>query len=262
MRYLRVIIYFILYCSFIQAVAQTSHKDQVWLPIDYIENIKKEKTLINKDKFCAPIEAFAFRNGKIYFKTYLGRVTMANYKSKGKGIWELTNVESNINRKFNSWTAYKNHTFTLIHQIDTLLLLIKAPETRSSDTIRFTTPISKRNGVSINLVEGYLLLQGKRNLVNTETWGDNREIIFNLDGSITSSIWKSYQILASSLVLENNSLKNWGSFLVQLQDISGNVEKKIMLHYGDKKIEFYRFNLSKENKYILDLNSKMTLISL
>gem|GEM_PF-6939126 len=244
------------------ATAQTSSVDEVWLPIEYVKDVKQNKTFLNKKKFCTPIEAIITRDGKPYFKTYLGRVAKAIYESQGNNRYEIKNVQPNINRKFSSWDAYENHRFIVVRQPDTILLLIKSPEGTSNDTTKFIAPVSKKFATPIHAVEGYLLLQGKYHVVDKGMGNRKREVFFDLDGNVVSPNWKSYKLLAASMLLEDKTLENPRTFLIQLQDLKGNMEERVILHYGKKELELYKYTRNAKHRYVLDVDSKITLIGL
>lgn len=244
------------------AVAQTSSTDEVWLPLKYVEDIKQNKTFMNKKKFCDPIEAIITKDGKPYFKTCLGRVVEANFESKGPNRYEIKNVQSNINRKHFSWDAYENYTFTIVHQTDTVLLLIKSPESPSSDTTKFVAPVPKRLMTPIHAVEGYLLLGGKYKLVDNGKERQTEEISFDLKGHVVSPRWKNYRLLASSMILEDKTLGNQRTFLVRLKGHNGEVEERVLLYYEKRKeLELYKYTRPK-SRYVLDVNSKIKLTEL
>jgi len=252
-----------LFQFFIQFVrAQTLSTNEVWMPLKYVEDIKQNRTLMNKKKFCSPIEAIIIKDGQPHFKTYLGRVAKANFKTEGSNRYEITNVQPNINLMYFSKDSYANCTFTVVHQVDLTLLLIKSPENSSSDTVEFVSPVSTKSAISPSLVEGYLLLSGNHSLIENNRNKNNENISFDLKGNVKSSRWGHYNILAASVLLENRAFRDTRTFLVQLKDRQGNVEERMLLYTEGRKLELYKCSRNKKHRYVLDMGGMITLIGL
>lgn len=259
MKYLKIFfIHTILLFFQYNASSQTVSVNDVWLPWEYVEDLRLNKTFVNKKKFCEPIESIIIKDGKTYFKTFLGRVSEAVCEPKNSNHYEIKNVQPNINRKYFSWNAYENSIFTVDQQTDTLFLIIKSTEIISHDTVKFIKPMTNEFTTPIQVVEGYLLLEGKYKLINNIKEDQMEVISFDLQGSINSSKWKSYKILGSAIVLEDKKLEKPWTYLVQLQGLNGEIEKRVLLFYGKKELELYRYTRPK-SRYVLDLNSKITL---
>lgn len=240
------------------AIAQKFSADNVWLPVKYVEDIRQNKTFMNRGVFCNPIEVIYTDGGELYFKTYLGRAVKADYVSRGTNRYELTNVQGNINHKYTSADTFERRTFTIVTGADTVLLLSRAPNC-TSDTTKFIAPVSKKLSSPLHVIEGYVLLQGRYDIVASQQEQDEKEVSFDVNGNVDSEIWKSYKLLASSFLLEDKSLNNPSRFLIQLQGDDENVEERVLLCSSDGEMELYEFTRNEQHEYVLNIASKIIL---
>src|SRR5690606_5119978 len=109
------------------------------------------------------------------------------------------------------------------------------------------------------VIEGYLLLEGRYSIVADCMAQNTKGLAFDLDGNVISGTWKKYELLTSDIQLEDRSLGTPPSYLNQIEDNKGNIEKRVVLYDGKKKLELYKYHRNARHRYVLDASSKITL---